>query len=127
MLFKALKKLFGSSSASVAEKETCSEHGNRPCACAGQEAASVNSGCSVKISDLEDFVTYVVKNLVDAPEEVKVETVVEAGNKTIRISCRKDDTGKIIGKKGKTIIALRALVAGAAGRMQDRVSVEVAD
>lgn len=123
MLFKALKKLFGSSSA-VAEKDSCSEHGN---SCCGQDTASANSGRSVKISDLEDFVTYVVKNLVDAPEEVKVETVVEAGNKTIRISCRKDDTGKIIGKKGKTIIALRALVAGAAGRMQDRVSVEVAD
>lgn len=127
MLFKAFKKLFGSSSASTAEKEPVSEHGKTSCGCAGSDSASAGSGRSVKISDLEDFVTYVVKNLVDAPEEVKVETVVEAGNKTIRISCRKDDTGKIIGKKGKTIIALRALVAGAAGRMQDRVSVEVAD
>ena len=125
MLFKALKKLFGSSSAPAAEKNSGSEHGK--CSCNEHDSAACGSGHSVKISDLEDFVTYVVKNLVDAPEEVKVETVVVAGNKTIRISCRKDDTGKIIGKKGKTIIALRALVAGAAGRMQDRVSVEVAD
>lgn len=127
MLFKALKKLFGSSSAPAAEKKSGSEHGKCSCSCSEHDTAAGGSGRSVKISDLEDFVTYVVKNLVDAPEEVKVETVVEAGNKTIRISCRKDDTGKIIGKKGKTIIALRALVAGAAGRMQDRVSVEVAD
>ena len=38
-----------------------------------------------------------------------------------------EDTGKIIGKKGKTIIALRSLVGGAAGRLQERVTVEVVD
>ena len=121
MLFDAIKRLFSSDKKSAeASKE---EHG-KGCCCTSEkkEAAS-----TVKLSDLEDFVSYVVKNLVDAPEEVKVETVVENSAKTIRISCRKDDTGKIIGKKGKTIIALRALVDGAAGRMQDRVSVEVAD
>ncbi|MBR2905854.1 MAG: KH domain-containing protein [Lentisphaeria bacterium] len=121
MLFDAIKRLFSSDKKSAdCSKE---EHG-KGCCCTSEkkEAAS-----TVKLSDLEDFVSYVVKNLVDAPEEVKVETVVENSAKTIRISCRKDDTGKIIGKKGKTIIALRALVAGAAGRMQDRVSVEVAD
>ena len=48
-------------------------------------------------------------------------------SKQINIMCRKSDRGKIIGKKGKTIIALRALVAGAAGRMQDRVMIEVID
>jgi len=36
-------------------------------------------------------------------------------------------TNKIIGKKGKTIIALRSLVGGAAGRLQERVTVEVVD
>ena len=45
----------------------------------------------------------------------------------IKIVCRPGDRGKIIGKKGKTIMALRSLVAGAAGRLQDRVMVEVMD
>jgi predicted RNA-binding protein YlqC (UPF0109 family) len=45
----------------------------------------------------------------------------------IQITCRAGDRGKIIGKKGKTIMALRALVSGAAGRTKDRVSVEVLD
>ena len=45
----------------------------------------------------------------------------------IWISCRKEDTGKIIGKKGKTISALRALVFSAGSRMQSRIKVEVAD
>jgi predicted RNA-binding protein YlqC (UPF0109 family) len=123
MLFEAIRKLFGGSKKCAGDSKM--ERGSS-CACKGKEKNNASAG-TVKLSDLEDFVSYVVKNLVDAPEEVKVETIVENNAKTIRISCRKDDTGKIIGKKGKTIIALRALVAGAAGRMQDRVSVEVAD
>jgi len=80
------------------------------------------------LQDLEGFVEYVVKALVDDPEEVKV-TTEEGENSTcvIKIACRKEDTGKIIGKKGKTIIALRSLVGGAAGRLQERVTVEVVD
>lgn len=122
MLFEAIRKLFGGGKKDAGGSEKC----DSACSCrsAGKKGAGAGT---VKLTDLEDFVSYVVKNLVDAPEEVKVETVVENNAKIIRISCRKDDTGKIIGKKGKTIIALRALVAGAAGRMQDRVSVEVAD
>lgn len=80
------------------------------------------------LQDLEGFVEYVVKALVDDPDSVKVTT--EDGEnsvKVIRVACRKEDTGKIIGKKGKTIIALRSLVGGAAGRLQERVTVEVMD
>lgn len=123
MLFEAIRKLFGAEKKCAESSKM--EHGSK-CMCKEKDKKN-SSGSTVKLSDLEDFVSYVVKNLVDAPEEVKVETVIENDAKTIRITCRKDDTGKIIGKKGKTIIALRALVAGAAGRMQDRVSVEVAD
>ena len=82
----------------------------------------------VAMKDLEGFVSYVVTSLVDYPDEVSVATEKnENDENVIWISCRKEDTGKIIGKKGKTIIALRALVAGAAGRMQNRVKVEVKD
>lgn len=80
------------------------------------------------LKDLEGFVDYVVKALVDVPEEVNVTTEDgENDTRVIKIKCRKEDTGKIIGKKGKTIIALRSLVGGAAGRLQERVTVEVVD
>ena len=39
----------------------------------------------------------------------------------------KEDIGKIVGKRGKTIMAIRSLVSGAAGRQHKRVSVEVLD
>ena len=82
---------------------------------------------SAKLRDLEGFVNYVVKALVDFPEDVVVSSESVKEGKMIKIVCRPGDRGKIIGKKGKTIMALRSLVAGAAGRLQDRVMVEVMD
>ncbi len=88
---------------------------------------SSGSGRAVALKDLEGFVNYVVTALVDYPDEVKVTTKNEDNASVIWISCRKEDTGKIIGKKGKTISALRALVFSAGSRMQSRIKVEVAD
>ena len=77
--------------------------------------------------NLEDFVLYISKKLVDYPDEVKVRTASAENGNVIQITCRPGDRGKIIGKSGKTIMALRALVSGAAGRTKGRVNVEVLD
>lgn len=79
------------------------------------------------ISDLEHFVDYVVRALVDQPEEVGVTTVPEEKFTVIQVSCAKDDIGKIIGKNGKTISAIRALVNGAGKRYEQDLTVEVMD
>lgn len=93
----------------------------------GNRGDSSTPGRTVTLKELEGFVNYVVRALVDFPDEVRITTKTENGEQVIWITCRKEDMGKIIGKKGKTIIALRALVAGAAGRMHSRVRVEVTD
>lgn len=79
------------------------------------------------LRELEGFVDYVVKALVDYPDEVNVETVENGEGASIQIRCRKEDIGKIVGKRGKTIMAIRSLVSGAAGRQRKRVSVDVLD
>ena len=112
MFFKTLMGLFGGGSKDAEKPASASKTPERV----------------ATLQDLEGFVEYVVKALVDDPDSVKVTT--EDGEnsvKVIKIACRKEDTGKIIGKKGKTIIALRSLVGGAAGRLQERVTVEVVD
>ena len=87
-------------------------------------ASSVGGG---SLGDLESFVEYVVKTLVDKPEEVKITTVEKDEGAVIQVSCCKEDIGKIVGKRGKTIMAIRSLVSGAAGRQRKRVSVDVMD
>ena len=88
-----------------------------PCSC------SSNSG----VTELEHFVDYVVRSLVDNPDDVRVTS--EDGEETwiIKIDCKKEDIGKIVGRRGKTIMAIRSLVSGAAGRLQKKVTVEVVD
>lgn len=77
--------------------------------------------------DLEAFVNYVVCALVDTPQSVAVKTVNEEQRTTIQVRCEKCDIGKVIGKNGKTIAAIRALANGAAGRVGKRVNVEILD
>ena len=79
------------------------------------------------LKDLEHFVDYVVKALVDAPDDVNVETVPGERATVIQVTCAKDDIGKIIGKNGKTISAIRALVNGAGKRFDQEFTVEVID
>jgi len=82
---------------------------------------------SVSLAGLEAFVLYVVQALVDEPDQVTLQTVEKNRINVIQIRCIKKDIGKIIGKSGKTISAIRALVSGAAGRTGLRVTVDVLD
>ncbi len=84
-------------------------------------------GTGATTANIEDFVRFVTKALVDCPDDIRLETVEKGRNTTINISCAKSDTGKIIGRSGKTISAIRALAAGAAGKAGKKVSVEVLD
>jgi predicted RNA-binding protein YlqC (UPF0109 family) len=90
-------------------------------------APASGSSNSDAISDLEHFVDYVVRALVDAPEQVAVTTVPEDKFTVIQVTCAKEDIGKIIGKNGKTISAIRALVNGAGKRFEKELTVEVLD
>ncbi len=97
--------------------------GDKSTASAGKSDGA--SGGSLR--ELEGFVDYVVRALVDYPGEVTLKTEETEEGFSIQIRCRKEDIGKIVGKRGKTIMAIRSLVSGAAGRQRKRVSVEVLD
>ena len=90
----------------------------------GTDSVSTESSA---LKDLEHFVDYVVRALVDQPEAVGVVSVPEEKFTVIQVSCAKEDIGKIIGKNGKTISAIRALVNGAGKRFEQELTVEVKD
>ena len=89
------------------------------------DSGAVNS--KVTKEGLEDFVAYVARSLVDNPEAVQVSTLEKDRLSIIQIRCEKRDIGKIVGKNGKTIAAIRLLVSGAGGRIGMRMTVEVLD
>jgi predicted RNA-binding protein YlqC (UPF0109 family) len=69
----------------------------------------------------------IVKALVDAPNEVKITEI--DGEKTIiyELRCNAKDIGKIIGKSGKTVGAMRTLLNSIAARQGRKALLEVVD
>lgn len=74
---------------------------------------------------MKDFVAYIVKNLVDHPDKVKINEIGATHTLIIELSVEKSDIGKIIGKKGKTINAIRTLLMSVASRNNLRVNLEI--
>ncbi|MFC2062093.1 KH domain-containing protein [Elusimicrobiota bacterium] len=76
---------------------------------------------------MKDLVVEIVKNIVDNPDEVSAREVEGEQTTIIEITTNPEDIGKVIGKKGRTIKALRTLVNAAAVRQGKRVSVEIVE
>ncbi len=58
----------------------------------------------------QEFVEYVVKAIVDHPEDVKTERRVDEMGVLITLKVNPEDLGKVIGKKGQTINAIRTVL-----------------
>ena len=74
---------------------------------------------------MKDFVAYIVKNLVDHPDQVKINEIGGTHTLIIELSVEKSDIGKIIGKQGRTINAIRTLLMSVASRNGVRVNLEI--
>lgn len=72
----------------------------------------------------KDLVEHVVKSLVDKPEEVTVTTSEVDGKVVISLKVNEGDLGRVIGKDGQTIRALRALALVVVPQGQE-ISVDV--
>ncbi len=72
---------------------------------------------------MTELVTYMVKALVDDKESVSV-VESEDGNAVI-IKVAKDDMGKVIGKQGRIIKAIRSVVKAASVKLGKNYSVEI--
>ena len=77
---------------------------------------------------MEALLEYLARSLVDAPEEVSVESFEEDdGTLVLELHVAEDDTGKVIGRGGRTVTALRTVMKAASARDGRRVLVDVVD
>ncbi|MCD6339487.1 MAG: KH domain-containing protein [Verrucomicrobia bacterium] len=74
---------------------------------------------------MQEWLEYVVKGLVSRPEEVKVVPVDRGGQILYQLSVAPEDVGRVIGKKGATIHALRALLQVGCARKGVRATVDI--
>lgn len=76
---------------------------------------------------MKDFIAFIVKHLVEKPDDVVVEEV--GGNHTIVYELRvgQGDMGKVIGRKGQTAKALRIILAAASAKSGKRAILEIVE
>ena len=74
---------------------------------------------------MKEIVEMLARQLVDYPDEVEVREVDGPGGVTLEIYVADTDTGKIIGRGGRVINALRTVAKAASVRDGRRVSVEL--
>ena len=76
---------------------------------------------------MKELIEYVVKTLIDHPDDLRI-TEIE-GERTIvfELRCHPEDVGKVIGKSGKTVGAIRSLLSTVAARQNKRAMLEVVE
>lgn len=71
------------------------------------------------------FVENLVKSLVSHPNDVDVEEEQNGNTRTFHIAVNSEDTGKVIGKNGKVINAVRLVVSGIATKSREKAFVKI--
>ncbi len=74
-----------------------------------------------------DLVVYLARQLVDEPDAVEVEESEQDGAIVLRLHVAADDVGKVIGKRGRIVRALRSLVRAGSVHERRRVLLEIVD
>jgi predicted RNA-binding protein YlqC (UPF0109 family) len=74
---------------------------------------------------MKAFIEYVAKALVDHPEEVEVREIDGERAVIFELRLNQTDIGKVIGKSGRTITAIRTLLTSAAAKQGKRAMLEI--
>lgn len=76
---------------------------------------------------MEELITYISKALVDRPEQVELRASESEGGKLFELKVAAEDVGKVIGRDGRTVNALRTLLAAAAQKQGLKARLEILD
>jgi predicted RNA-binding protein YlqC (UPF0109 family) len=79
------------------------------------------------VETLENLLLILARSLVDEPERVEVSGTETDSRVDLELRVAPDDMGRVIGRQGRTIRAIRAVVKAASVKEGKRVSVEVPD
>ena len=79
------------------------------------------------MANYKELVEFIVKYLVTQPEAVGVESSDGEGGVKVMIRVANEDVGRIIGKRGATINAIRLLAKAAAVKAGERVDVDIVE
>jgi predicted RNA-binding protein YlqC (UPF0109 family) len=76
---------------------------------------------------MKELIEYVAKSLVDKPENVALQERMEGNLTVLELRVSKEDYGKVIGKQGRTIKAIRTLISASCAKNGLKYSLEVVE
>ena len=76
---------------------------------------------------MQAFLEYVVKGLVQHPEEVSVTPVDRGGQTVFEVRVNPADAGRVIGRQGQTINAIRTLLQAGSAKQGLRCALDLVD
>ena len=76
---------------------------------------------------MQEFLDYVLRQLIDYPDEMVLTKVEGNRRTTFKLRLRQSDVGKVIGKHGHTIVAIRNVLNAAAARQGEKALLEIVE
>jgi uncharacterized protein len=76
---------------------------------------------------MKEFVTFIARAMAEHPDAVVVTEVAGKQTTILELRCHPKDVGRLIGRSGKTIAALRTLVSNYAAQKGCRTVLELAE
>jgi hypothetical protein len=74
---------------------------------------------------IETMLRNIVQSLIDKPEDCKIEVTAHGEAITFCVMVHPTDTGKVIGKAGRTARSIRSILQGAANRDRQRYTLDI--
>ena len=77
------------------------------------------------MSSIKDMVEYVVKDLADRPDAIEVSETQGETTVLIEVDAVDEDKGRLIGRRGRTVNAIRDIARVLGGKLGKKVQVEI--
>ncbi len=88
---------------------------------------SLKSGVILsRVENVKHFLDFVLRALAKNPDDIDIRETMDGQLTLFHVTLHSDDVGRVIGRNGRTISAIRSLLTAASGRNDQRVTVEIA-
>ena len=74
---------------------------------------------------IKELILYIVQAIVDNPDEVSVSVIEGTQTEVLEVKVAKSDLGKVIGKKGRNVQAIRTILSAVSAKIKKRVVLEL--
>ncbi len=93
----------------------------------GDDFAPESDINTIEVPTARNVLEYLVRSVVEYPDEVDVEVVERRGTITLEVTVAQGDMGRVIGRRGRVANSIRTVVRAAASKDGSNIDVEFID